>query len=90
MHGDWRDTRSALQIAYQAIGETHPGDIPERDWDLATALGTAFVDQRQRNCAGCQKSIPYREEIVCLDCGAPLHKECAPRHFWPKGRPKRD
>lgn len=85
---DWRPTRDALEIAYGFLGEQHPGDIPERDWKLANALRDAFVEQNQYTCAECRRPIHYREEIRCLDCNAPLHKECAPRHFWPNGRPK--
>lgn len=88
MTGDWRDTRAALEIAYKAMGEDHPGNIPERDWQLAELLKNAFVEQKTYTCVECRKPIQYRTEITCLDCGAPLHKECAPRHFWPKGRPK--
>lgn len=84
---DWRPTRDALDLAYIAMGETHL-NIPERDWNLATALRDAFVKQSEFTCAGCQRPIRYREEIRCLDCGAALHKECAPRHFWPNGRPE--
>ncbi len=85
---DWRSTRDALERAYEAMCEVHPGDLPERDWRLAAALRDVFVEQSQRTCAECKKPIRYREEIVCLDCGAPLHKHCAPKHFWPNGRPK--
>lgn len=88
MHGDWRDTREALQAAYLVLGEDHPGNIPDRDWKLAEALREAMIEQSQLSCVECHKPIRYRAEIVCLDCGAPLHRECAPRHFWPRGRPK--
>lgn len=84
--GDWRPVRNALELAYAAIGEAHSGNLPERDWKLAEALKTAFVEQSERTCAECSRRIPYREEIVCLDCGAPLHKTCATAHFWPTGR----
>lgn len=88
LFGDWRDTRDALETAYRVLGEAHPGNLPERDWKLADALKVAFIEQNQRTCAECLKPIEYRSEIVCLDCGCALHKVCAPRHFWPKGRPK--
>ena len=88
LFGDWRDTRAVLEAGYAAIGETHPGDLPERDWKLAEAMIAAFRDRARRPCAECGKMIDYRAEIVCLDCGCALHKECAPRHFWPNGRPK--
>lgn len=86
-YGDWRVTRAALEAAYRATGEIHQGDLPERDWKLAEALLDAFCEGARRTCAGCGKVIEFRAEIVCLDCGCALHKECAPRHFWPKGRP---
>ncbi len=85
---DWRPTRAALEAAYTAIGETHTGDLPVRDWNLATAILDAYRAQQIRICAECRKPIPYRAEIVCLDCKCALHAECAPRHFWPNGRPK--
>jgi len=87
-HSDWRPTRDALTLVYRAMGEPVPLDIPRRDWELASGLRSVFIDQHTYTCAECRKPIPYRTEITCLDCNAPLHKECAPRHFWPKGRPK--
>lgn len=84
---DWRTTRDALEAAYKVLGEDHPGSLPERDWNLATALREAFLIRSRYTCLECHEPIRYREEIVCLDCNAPLHKDCAPRHFWPNGRP---
>lgn len=89
-HSDWRPTRAALELAYGVLGEPVPSNIPERDWNLTIALEHAFIDRSEWTCLECQKKIPYRQEIVCLDCGAPLHKLCAERHFWPKGRPSHD
>ena len=85
--GDWRDTREVIEAAYADMGESHPGDIPHRDWDLVDRALVAFKLRAGRTCSQCAGPIEFRAEIVCLDCGAPLHRECAPRHFWPNGRP---
>lgn len=87
LFGDWRDVRAALGEAYRALGEEHTGNLPERDWKLASEVIGSFRDACCSDCVECRKKIEFRCEIVCLDCGAPLHKKCAPRHFWPNGRP---
>ena len=85
--GDWRDIRSAIEAAYAKIGEVHTGNIPRRDWDLVESAIAEFKKNSELMCGECRESINFREEIVCLDCGTPLHRSCADRHFWPNGRP---
>jgi hypothetical protein len=87
MPSDWRPVRDAIEAAYEVMGEPRKLNIPDRDWQLGGLVIAAYREQNCRTCAECQKLIPYRSEIVCLDCKCALHVECAPRHFWPNGRP---
>ncbi|TBW32608.1 hypothetical protein EYW49_21970 [Siculibacillus lacustris] len=89
LFGDWRDTRAVIEAAYEGIGESHPGNIPRRDWNLVERALEKFKALSGRTCGECGQPIAFRAEIVCLDCGVALHKGCAPRHFWPAGRPDR-
>ena len=89
LFGDWRDIRSAIEAAYSEIGKTAGKDgIDRADWDLVDKSIKAYRRLAERTCVNCDKPITFQCEIVCLDCSGPLHKECAPRHFWPNGRPK--
>ena len=87
-YGDWRDTKAAITDAYGVIGETHKGDVPERDWKLVDAALTSYRDALQSVCIECKTVLPVKSEIRCLDCKAPLCETCAPKHFWPNGRPR--
>jgi hypothetical protein len=83
---DWRPTRKAIEAAYSKLGREIPRDIPRADWDFAAAVLESYREASRRTCCECAELIEYRAEIVCLDCKAPLHERCAPKHFWPKGR----
>lgn len=90
MPADWTVTRRAIETAYSALGEPVPNDIPERDWRLVGLALEADRIASIRTCVECRKPIEHGVQIVCLDCHAALHEACAPRHFWPNGRPPRD
>jgi hypothetical protein len=89
LFGDWRDTRAALEKAFEKIGEkpTETG-YPKRDWDLVSEAIGAYREAQAYTCIECKSTVAYGTEIRCLDCKATLCEVCAPRHFWPNGRPK--
>jgi len=84
--GDWRDTRAAIQRAYEDLGEPVPQNIPPRDWNLVDAAIKADREARRSTCQHCKTIIPPGQEIRCLDCKTTLCELCAPIHFWPSGR----
>lgn len=87
--GDWRDTRTVLgrmeaelEMTYQEYAKTEP-------WKFADLVIQHYKRLAQPVCAECRKKI-IGFDIRCLDCKATLCELCAPRHFWPNGRPKED
>ena len=87
MFGDWRSIRNAIDAAREVLGEPPAGNIPDPDWKLV-GLAMTYNDWVSRiSCINCQKKLLRYQEIRCLDCKAVLCEQCAPRHFWPNGRP---
>lgn len=89
LFGDWRDVRAALDLAVADVDGAKPQSHDQRDWKIAAAVVANFRAAQAFVCAECQKPLPYGQEIRCLDCKAALCEGCAPRHFWPNGRPAR-
>jgi hypothetical protein len=86
--GDWRPIRNAIEAAYREMGEDVPPSIPERDWNLAGLSITLHERASMLKCAECKEPFDNWHAVIrCLDCKAPLCERCAPRHFWPNGRP---
>jgi hypothetical protein len=88
--GDWRPIRNAIETAYREIGEEVPQTIPFRDWNLAGLAIKAYEQASLPKCVECKRKLDWPSVIRCLDCKAPLCEHCAPRHFWPNGRPNPD
>jgi hypothetical protein len=86
--GDWRPIRNAIEAAYRELGEDVPSSIPERDWNLAGLSITLHERASMPRCTECKEPFDNWHAVIrCLDCKAPLCERCAPRHFWPNGRP---
>lgn len=86
--GDWRPIRNAIEAAYAEMGIEVTGSIDRRDWNLiGLALNHAEFASRA-TCLECKERLPQHAVIRCLDCKAALCERCAPRHFWPNGRPR--
>ena len=92
MFGGWQSIADAIRTAYSVTGERRPDqfneDIPARDWNL---IGTAIeyhADQLRPKCFNCTDPIDSGKDIRCLDCRVVFCPLCAPKHFWPNGRPK--
>lgn len=84
---DWQPIRKAIEAAYEALGQEIGGDIPEADWNLAGLAIDAYRHETRAKCIDCRSPLWPSQTIRCLDCKAPLCERCAPRHFWPNGRP---
>lgn len=84
---DWRPIRNAIEAAYRELGQPVPSDIPTADWNLVGVAIEQFERAARPACIECQRSLDRYEVIRCLDCKAPLCERCAPKHFWPNGRP---
>lgn len=87
--GDWHPVREAMTNAYSAMEVTIEGNIPTREWNL---VGLALDYHRHATmsaCVNCKTPLDHWLVIRCLDCKAPLCEQCAPRHFWPNGRPQK-
>lgn len=87
--GNWQSIRAAIEAAYTALGREVPKSIPTEDWNFAGLAIDAYAHGMRSTCCECKNKLWPSETIRCLDCKAPLCEGCAPRHFWPNGRPKR-
>lgn len=88
--GDWRPVRDAIEAAQSAMGIAPTGNIDPATWNLV-GLALYYHEFTSRpHCFNCQKQLRQFEVIRCLDCKASLCQVCAPGHFWPNGRPKRE
>jgi hypothetical protein len=86
--GDWRPIRDAIEAAYGEMGIERGNSIDRRDWNLV-GLAMNYAEFASRPaCVECKKRLRQHQIIRCLDCKMPLCEACAPRHFWPDGRPK--
>lgn len=87
--GDWQSVRAAIEAAYAVLGiQQGQSGIDKRDWNLVLLALDFKTHASQPQCVECQQRVPWNQSITCYDCGAPMHKDCATRHFWPNGRPK--
>lgn len=90
--GDWRDQRELMRRVYEAKGQKLPANLPDGEWEffkLIMEKHREVLDALTNpKCASCEKRIYSITEVIrCLDCKAPFCETCAPRHFWPNGRP---
>ena len=85
---DWRPIRNAIEAAYTELGQKVPKNIDKEIWNLVGLSIHHYSHAMQFDCAECRKSLRHGTEIRCLDCKAVLCEQCAPRHFWPNGRPR--
>jgi len=85
--GDWRPVRDAIEAAQRALGKTPTDDIPTDVWNLVGLAMDYHAFSSAPHCVECEKHLFRRTVIRCFDCKAPLCETCAPRHFWPNGRP---
>lgn len=86
---DWPPVRAAIEGAYRALGRETPSSIPTEEWNLV-ALAMDFHKHASRSaCLECRTPLFRTQEIRCLDCKAVVCETCAPKHFWPNGRPNR-
>lgn len=89
LFGDWRDTRAAVEAAYKAMGLPVPASIPRHDWNLAGEAIKAYCEAQKVSCYECHgEPMTPHEWIRCFDCNGIVCRTCAPKHFWPNGRPK--
>lgn len=85
---DWLPIRNAIDKARAELGLEALKSIPEDEWNLVGTAIEKYLEGLKAPCCECKKPIDIRHRIVCYDCKAPLCEACAPRHFWPNGRPK--
>lgn len=85
---DWQSLRNTIQTVKAVLNDPVEGSIDRKDWNFAGLCIDHFKHTSRRTCVECETLIPFQREIVCYDCEAPLCRNCAPRHFWPNGRPK--
>jgi hypothetical protein len=84
---DWISIRAAIEAAYRALGREVPTNIPVDDWNLVGLAIEAYQHASRPSCWDCRARLWPSQIIRCLDCKAPLCERCAPKHFWPNGRP---
>ena len=84
----WRPIRDAIDASYRARGLEPPRSVPKDEWNMV-GLAIHFHDHAGRaTCVNCRSKLWNYQTIRCLDCKAALCEQCAPKHFWPNGRPK--
>jgi hypothetical protein len=86
--GDWPPIKKALVAGYEFLNETYPGNLPQRDWNIAVLAIHFYNEQNRKTCTECKKLLYGGDDIRCLDCRAVFCPYCAEAHFWPNGRPK--
>lgn len=86
----WQSIRAAADAVYEVLGKKHAGGIVTDDWNLIGLGIDAYRHQTKTSCLECEKPLWPHEIIRCLECKTPLCETCAPKHFWPKGRPSDD
>jgi hypothetical protein len=87
---NWPPVRKALEAGYEFLKETYPGNLPQRDWNIAVLAIHFYNEQNRRKCCECKKELYGTDDIRCLDCRSTFCPYCAEKHFWPNGRSKED
>ena len=85
---NWQAVRASIDAAYTALGRDRPDNIPTEVWNLVGLAIDHRAHAMRATCSTCGRRLWPHQTIRCYDCRAALCEACAPKHLWPKGRPR--